>query len=228
MALAKAVPTDVLQSTLAATVRAAPEYGHVKSRDCDRVEGSASLLIRKKLREKVVVVTAFDSTHAAVAQKGALASLRCAQVPVEIFDLGISPAIRKVLSAQFPPPLFNWREFNFDLYPDHFRMGRAHTTDGAGEYAWKVAAISEIAAERPTAKLLWTDGGNWISPNLISNVEKGLWFSISARNGILARTSGGTVGQWAFHGKAESMWAYFNATNKVARCSFSSKYRYLF
>lgn len=52
----------------------------------------------------------------------------------------------------------------YKQYPPHFRLGRAYTRDGAGEYAWKVAAIARVAAARRGAKVSTTC--------ILSNVQR--------------------------------------------------------
>ena len=186
---------EALRSELDELIRSSPEYGRARAKNCDAlgagsgagVSGSAGWIAKiwggggkpggggsgKGAAPRVVVVTAFDTSHAAVAQRAALPSVRCARVPVIVYDLGLSPPVKAVLVAEFGASSgFQWRTFDFGRYPPHLRLGREHTRDGAGEYAWKVAVIAEVAAERPGGKVLWTDGGNWIDPALLATPDR--------------------------------------------------------
>jgi hypothetical protein len=62
----------------------------------------------------LVVVTAFETTHAAVAQRAALPALRCAGVDVVVYDLGLAPPVQLAMAAEFGSPSFTWELFPFD------------------------------------------------------------------------------------------------------------------
>jgi hypothetical protein len=79
----------------------------------------------------------------------------------------------------------------------------------------QVAALSEVAVDRPTAQILWLDAGTWINPQTLATPGKGIWERIKSR-GVLSPKSSGTLARWTFD-PLDTAGRKYGVVNKAGR-----------
>jgi hypothetical protein len=110
-------------------------------------------------------------------------------VPLVIYDLGLSKVQKKQLLKSSYPFQVDWRYFVFANYPEFFRIDVAR-----GEYAWKGVIIHEVQ-QQCNSSVLWLDSGAGLALTSLLSLSR-----MITSFGVASSRTQGTIRKWVHGG----------------------------